>query len=247
VWGLDECDPTQSLKRQYETFSSMAAPKDPGLLLGRNDEYRKAEMFLPFQALEPSNICINEPYSFKTSHTAHSNESNQGEQTKTIALLSYKTSVFTLPSLNILTQFCRVSAWDSATGRLDLEIDPTSITASKCIALQDFITTTLKAKPSWLPVGQRKPDDISANFQKLLYNGILTVYLHGANPEKKVMGRAWQYMKGIWERGVGPGSFKKGQQIRVALRFQGLCFITLVNGVVRYRLQHQTVCIYHKA
>jgi hypothetical protein len=224
----------------------MAAPKDSGLLLGRNDEYRKAEIFLPFQALETSNICINEPYSFKTSQTNQESQNGGSNQTKTIALLSYKTSVFTLPSLNILTQFCRVSAWDSASGRLDLEIDHTSQTASKCLALQDFITTTLKLNPLWLPAGQRRPDDISANFQKLLYNGILTVYLHGANPEKKSMGRAWQYNKGIWERGVGPGSFKKGQQIRVALRFQGLCFITLANGVVRYRLQHQTVCVYHK-
>jgi hypothetical protein len=224
----------------------MAAPKDPGLLPGRNDEYRNAEIFLPFQALEPSNICINEPYSFKTTHAVQNTQSNQPEQTKTIALLSYKTPVFTLPSLNILTQFCRVFAWDSATGRLDLEIDPSSTTASKCHALQEFIMLTLKSKPAWLPASQRRPDDISANFQKLLYNGILTVYLHGANPEKKVMGRAWQYAKGIWERGVGPGSFKKGQQIRIALRFQGLCFITLANGVVRYRLQHQTVCVYHK-
>lgn len=231
----------------------MAAPKDPC----RSDECGKAEIFLPFQALETVNICINEPYTFKTSTNYYQslqgqqlqqgNQTHQNEQSKTIALLSYKTPVYTLPSLNILTQFCRVAAWDSTTGRLDLDIDPASTTATKCLALQDFITSTLKVKSSWLPTNQRRPEDISANFQKLLYNGIMTIYLHGSNPEKKVMGRAWQFNKGLWERGVGPGSFKKGQQIRVALRFQGLCFITLSNGVVRYRLQHQTVCVYHKS
>lgn len=222
----------------------MAAPKDPG----RPDDFGKTEIFLPFQALETSHICINEPYTFRTL-TIHyqGHQSQQNEQPKTIALLSYKTPIFTLPSLNILTQFCRVAAWDSTTGRLDLDIDPASKTAAKCLALQDFITSTLRQKSSWLPANQRRPEDISANFQKLLYNGIMTVYLHGSNPEKKVMGRAWQYVKGEWERGVGPGSFKKGQQVRVALRFQGLCFITLPNGVVRYRLQHQTVCVYHKS
>ena len=211
---------------------------------GKDPTYKEngfAEIFLPLQALEVSSIRIDEPKIFHTqSTTAHSNN-------RLLSNLSYQTSVYTLPKLAILTPFCKVLSWDSSTGRLDLELDSTSVTALKCEVFQEYIINTLHQKSSWFTNGQQSLETLRTNFQHIYHNHTLTVYLHGQNQEKKVVGRVWIWKNNTWQKGAGPTSFKRGQSLRVAIRFQGICFLPGHGGVTFTRLQHQVIAIYHKS
>lgn len=200
-----------------------------------------AEMFLPIQALEMGNIRIEEP-KIPTGPGIPSYAAD-----RPLAVLSYQTPSFFLPCLNIITQFLRVYSWDSSIGRLELEVDYDSITYLKCTALQDIIHSLLVEKPMWLLQHGIKPQDLRPNFQNILTHNILTIYLHGQNPEKKPMGRVWIWRDGSWQKGATASSFRKGQEIRVAMRLQGVCFLPTPMGKMRCRLQHQTVAIFHKA
>jgi hypothetical protein len=209
----------------------MPPPKEPGW----------TEMFLPLQALEVRNIHIDEPKACKGPGVP------LYAADRPIAALSYKTSTFAMPCLAILTPFLKVHSWDSLTGRLDLEVEQDSLTAIKCNALQETILDLLVSKPQWFQTSETKiEDEIRQNFQPILTGTILTIYLHGPNPEKKQMGRVWIWKSNQWQKGASSTSFKKGQQIRISLRLQGICFLPISNGKTRYRLQHQTVCIFYK-
>ena len=142
-----------------------------------------AEMFLPIQTLEMGNIHIEEPKI----------PSGPGipyyAAERPIAAISYQTTHFTMPCLNIITPFLRVYSWDSSTGRLDLEMDPENITLLKCTALQEVLLSLLSEKPAWLiQYGIKTAADLRANFQHILVDNIMTIYLHGQNPEKKTNG-----------------------------------------------------------
>jgi hypothetical protein len=206
-------------------------PKEPGW----------TEMFLPLQALEVGNIHIGEPKACKGPGVP------LYAADRPIAALSYKTSTFSMPCLAVLTPFLKVHSWDSSTGRLDLEVEQESLTAIKCMALQETILELLDSKPQWFQTGGIKTaEEVRQNFQPILTGSILTIYLHGPNPEKKQMGRVWIWRTNQWQKGASSTSFKRGQQIRIALRLQGICFLPTSNGKTRYRLQHQTVCIFYK-
>jgi hypothetical protein len=192
-----------------------------------------AEMFLPLQALEVRSIHITEPKMVKNTYSAERPVSN----------LSYKTSTFSLPFLSVLTPFVKVYSWDSTTGRLDLEVEQTSVTESKLFALQDTIIDLLAENIGWFPCFKTK-EDIKMNFQYILFGSIFTIYLHGPNPEKKQTGRVWIWKDNAWQKGASSVIFKKGQQLRVALRFQGVSLIKTANGKNRFRLQHQTISIF---
>ena len=196
------------------------------------------EIFLPLQALEVRNISISEPKPTKYTNTFSTIE-------KPLSLLSYKTETFNLPCLAVLTPFVKVYAWDPTIGRLDLEIEQNSITENKLFAMQDKILELLTENISWFP-GFKNIEDIKNNFQHILFGSIFTIYLHGLNPEKKQIGRVWIWNNDVWQKGASSTMFKKGQHLRVALRFQGVCAIKLTNGKTRLRLQHQTIAIFIK-
>jgi hypothetical protein len=200
-----------------------------------------AEMFLPIQTLEMGNIHIEEP-KIPIGPGIPSYAAD-----RPLAALSYQTPSYSLPCLNIITPLLRVFSWDSSTGRLELEVDYESITYLKCVALQDTIHNLLAEKTLWLLQYGIKPQDLRSNFQNILTHNILTIYLHGQNPEKKSMGRVWIWREGMWQKGATTGSFRKGHEIRVAMRLQGVCFLPTPTGKMRCRLQHQTVAIFHKA
>jgi hypothetical protein len=200
-----------------------------------------AEMFLPIQTLEMGNIQIDEP-KIPTGPGIPSYAAD-----RPISSLSYQTSTYSLPCLNIITPFLRVHSWDSSTGRLELEADYESITYLKFGALQEVILSLLAENPFWLiQYGIKTIAELRANFQHILTNNILTIYLHGQNPEKKPMGRVWIWREGVWQKGATVGTFRKGQEIRVGMRLQGVCFLPTQTGKMRCRLQHQTVTIFHK-
>jgi hypothetical protein len=199
------------------------------------------EMFLPLQALEMGKIQIEEPKASKGPGVP------QYAADRPIAALSYRSTIFTMPCLSILTTFLKVHNWDSITGRLDLETDIDSLTANKYNALQETIFNFLQNNPQWfINTGIKKFEELKSNFQPIISGNIISIYLHGHNPERKQTGRVWIWRTGTWQKGASVSSFKKGQQIRVAIRFQGICFLPTNNGKTRFRLQHQIVAIFHK-
>jgi hypothetical protein len=183
-----------------------------------------AELFLPIQSINTDSIQIQTP---KYSHA-----------NRPLSEFQYSTDDFSLTNLPILTTFLKVHSWDSSTGRLELETD--AITASKIITIQKRILTIVSSHPSWAS----RHTTVQQDFQYMYHNGIFTVYLHGANPDQAHTGRVWIWSASQWKKGVGATTLRKGQQIRLAIRFQGICTIQAEGSRIRYRIQHQTVAIY---
>jgi hypothetical protein len=202
------------------------------------------EGFLPLQALEIGCIEIQEPKLVSSPHLSTTVYSTE----RPIACLSYKTNIFKMPCLSILTPFCKVRSWDSLTGKLDLEVEEDSLTSIKLAALQQQIFSLLEENPQWFSLsGAKLKQDLMNNVQQLFQENILTVYLHGINPEKKQMGRAWIWKKNAWQKGVLSSTFQKGQEVRLALRFQGISFLHNRDTYkIKYRIQHQVVAAYLK-
>jgi hypothetical protein len=199
-----------------------------------------AEIFIPLQAIELSSIQLNEPTKLTgpgvPSYAIH----------RPISILSYTNSMFRIPVFSILTPFLQIHSWDSSTGKLELLVDSDPTVLTKCTLLQEHIIGLLASKPQWTNSYTRSKDELRANFQTLVQENCLTVYLHGPNPEKKQTGRVWIWQEGGWQKGASATSFKRGQSIRVALRLQGICFLQTLAKKMRYRIQHQVVTILHK-
>jgi hypothetical protein len=199
-----------------------------------------AECFVPMQNIDIGNIIIDEP----RKSTGPGIPPYAAD--RLLAPLSYKAPIFTQPTLAVLTPFLAVQNWDSSTGRLDLELDPKSQIAIKCWALQEYALSLLQSRPYWFPQAQRSHEQIAAAFQHMIQGTTMTIYLHGPNPENRQTGRVWLWKAHMWQKGAAPGSFKKGQRIRVALRFQGICFLKTLTGRLKCRFQHQTIAIIHE-
>lgn len=199
-----------------------------------------AEIFLPIQAFDISNLQTQEP----KKHSGIGVPAYVAN--RHLAQMSYHTSLLHLPCLALLTPFCKVASWDSSTGRLDLDLEDQPTMVTKLNALQESIQHTLLKQPKWLPNHQRTRSAIEQTFHKLLRGTTFTVYVHGPNPEGNQTGRVWMWKSGTWQKGVTHASFRKGQPIRLALRFQGICFLPSSNGDVFTRLQHQVISVIHK-
>lgn len=195
------------------------------------------EIFLPLQTLQPLKIELQEPKKLYT--PVHGFD-------RPLGILSYGTDTYKLPVLNILTPFVKVHSWDSSTGRLELECEPESLTYKHFHIIQDAIVHLLQAHPTWLKANGSSKEELKHTFQQMLKDTILTVYLHGQNQDTKPAGRVWIWKDGSWSKGVTPSSFKRGQQLRVALRLQGVCFLPHPGFQTRLRVQHQTVAVLHK-
>ena len=151
-----------------------------------------------------------------------------------------------MPTLAILTPFLKVSSWDSSTGRLDMEVDNHSLAFQKFLSIEETILDLLASHPSWLRAHKSAKEELKHTFQRILKDNIFTVYLHGLNQDTKPAGRVWIHKEGAWSKGATASSFKRGQQLRVAVRLQGVCFLQYPGQPTRLRIQHQTVAVLHK-
>jgi hypothetical protein len=196
------------------------------------------EMVLPLEHLDVSCVELEPPKRLR------SIESDMRYE-RVILPLSYKTSVFKMPNLAVLTPFMKVHSWDSSTGRLDFDLDPESCTYTKFIEFEQAIIKLLLQHPEWLDY---KTDNLQSHIERHLQysitDTILTLYLHGQNTSTKPMGRLWGWKQGTWTKGATQATFKKGQQLRVAVRFQGICFFPNAPTKSKYRMQHQTIAVY---
>lgn len=190
-----------------------------------------AEGFLPIQTIQTDAIHMYEP------------RVTQGIAPRYLANFEYKHPLFTMQGCNILLPFCKVMEWDSATGKLVLEIDCTT-TYNRCKQIQQKCMELLSSHIHWF---QRKKDYSSDTFQRFIHQQQLTLYIHGPNPEKSLSGRIWCWKNREWKKGVDEHSFSKGCFIKVALRLQGICMIGTQHGRSSFRIQHQVVAAYHKS
>lgn len=188
-----------------------------------------AEFFLPLSSIQTDAIQIHTPRPLHGSIRGRS-----------IIEFGYQTNEFSLYNLPILTPFLRIHSWDSTTGRLELETDPS--TSTKIVAIQKHLVTMLGSRKEWVS----DPTNIQHDFQYMIHNSILTVYLHGSNPNQSHTGHVWVWSGSQWKQGVGPTSIRNGQMIRLAIRFQGIVSLPSDGTRTRYRIQHQTVALYHR-
>jgi hypothetical protein len=198
-----------------------------------------AEMMIPLQGMDISKIILNSPQKV----------TGPGipvyAQDRPLASLQYHDTLYRLSCLSILTPFLTVIHWDSSIGKLELQVLQGTSTYIKFNLLQEFIINTItKYQRSWLEMSNSSATEIRSMFQHILSGERLILYLHGPNPEQKTCGRIWSWNKG-WFKGANSSSFKVGDEIRVALRLQGVCFLHQAHGS-KFRIQHQTVAVYHK-
>lgn len=225
---MDSIFPSHS-KRDFERYI------DDGMDNASSPNW--VECFIPLQALQIGGIELQEPR--KQMNSSHTYD-------KSIAALKYTTESFKLESLNLLTPFMKVANWDSSSGRLDFELEFDSISYKKLIAIQDTIIKQFQAHSTWLTEHGSSKEEFKQNFQQIVKHNIFSVYLHGQNQDTRPTGRVWIWKDGAWTKGATPTSFKRGQQLRVAFRLQGVCFLHLPGFQTRLRLQHQTVAVIQK-
>ncbi len=196
------------------------------------------EFFIPLETINIENIEITKIGRGSSHDKAHD----------IMYTLSYLTDTFILNSVPILTPFMKVHSWDSSTGRLELEADNDSTAYTKFSRIQelffDYLTANLDDFRKYSVFTKM---DLFNTFQQIVYKNIFVVYLHGINPQqKRNMGRVWVLGAGGWIKGVNIDTFKKGQQVRVAFRFQGISYSpggASSSGKIKCRLQHQTVAV----
>lgn len=196
------------------------------------------EFFIPLETINIENIQI-----IKTGRAPYHDKAHDMMYT-----LTYSTDDFSLSSIPILTPYMKVHSWDSATGRLELEADSESTAYTKFSYIQELFFDYLSANlDDFRKYGIFTKMDLFNTFQQIIYKNLFVVYLHGVNPQqKRNMGRVWVLGATGWEKGVNAETFKKGQQVRVAFRFQGISYSPGVGGStgkIKCRLQHQTVAV----
>jgi hypothetical protein len=187
-----------------------------------------AELFVPIQSIQADAIQIFEP------------RITQGAFQRLLAIIQYKHQSFTMQGCNFLLPFCKIHEWDSTTGKLVLELSCPS-TLYRLKQLQLKCIDLLQSNCHWF---QRSQENLTDQFQKFLTQQYFTVYIHGPNPEQTLSGRVWVWNQGAWKKGADTTTFTKGELIKLAIRFQGICMLPGRRN--SFRIQHQVVAVYQK-
>lgn len=166
---------------------------------------------------------------------------------KPICSLSYKDGPFSLQNLNILLPPLPIKEYDSASGKLILNLSENIQTAAKLFALQEYLLATVFLQQKlWFPESNRTKEQIQNLFQPFLEDTYLHLYCPIQIQEKKHSLYIWK--NGEWTCLSSPGVIQKGDIIRVGLRMQGISFQLSPQTSTwtgRFRVQHRIFCIYH--
>jgi len=195
------------------------------------------ELSIPIQALEIGKVHLS------SLQILPERNPKPGVENRPIAPLSYVDSGVTLPCLSILLPSLKITRWDPATGRLDLDLSNFQYVYTKLNTLQEYIISTVyMQQASWLGRSDLDHDTVRLLLQPLISHNTLTLFLHGPNPSLKVAGRAWLWNKGKWSRGSKVSSFVVGKEARICVRLHGLCLVNNKGDAVsRFRIQHQVI------
>jgi hypothetical protein len=185
-----------------------------------------AEVFLPLQTMNIKNIVVNPPISVYPIRTP-------------IATILYKDPMFTLQKISILTPFLTIHSWDPKKGRLELSDSSEGLSLLKLQAFYECLLKSLIAHPEWSGVPKITVDELKMRFQPIVANKLITLYINDQHDG------LYSYSK-KWVKGVTDDLLQPGQQVRIALRFQGLMFLKNDSPVTFYRLQHQITKLYFR-
>ena len=186
-----------------------------------------AEVFIPLEELNINDITIHPPTSAYPIRIP-------------TALISYTNTIYSLPKLSVFTPFFTIYSWNHLKGRLELEG-----CLSKFNDFFDYIVKTLIKNPEWCSQPKITYDDIKNKLQPFIINKRLVLYINTQKTEETVI---YVKEKNIIQRktDVSNDLFHPGQQVRIALRFQGIVFLKNSNGNLNFRIQHQVASVYIK-
>lgn len=166
---------------------------------------------------------------------------------KPLTPLAYNDGPFVMQHLNILLPPLPIKEYDATTGKLILNLSEHPQTASKLLALQEtLLSTVFNNQRMWFNDSNRPKEQIQALFQPFLESNLLHLYCPLQTTEKKHFLYLWN--DGAWGRLTSPNSLQKGHMIRVGLRMQGISYQMNPHTNTwtgRFRVQHRIICIYH--
>ena len=183
---------------------------------------RIIEVYIPIQNLDTTSIVVVPPVSIYPMKLP-------------VALISYKTPIYTIPRLSIFTKIVSVHSWDPNKFRLELT-DNEGFTILN--ELQEILIHKIVEHPEWSGSNKLTVEEIRTKFQPTILKNLLILYLHSNSVNKIILHSSDS------KKPVTHDSFHQGQLLRVAIRFQGLLFLKNAQGNLFYRLQHQVSAIY---
>lgn len=190
---------------------------------------------MPFQKLEVNKIVLG------------SLTKKPNRETKPIAPLGYLDGAMAMPILTILLPHMTIDSYNSANGRLDLQIDSPVIT-NKLTSIQSGLVTALaNSQQIWFGARSFSESEIEASFQPMVDGTKLHLYCPSTLVEKRKGSGVMKVWKdGHWIEGVRPGLLVAGQRIRVALQIQGISLQLTPEETWtgRSRLQHRILGIF---
>ena len=184
-----------------------------------------AEVFIPLEGLNIDDIIIHPPTSAYPIRIP-------------TALISYKNSLYELPKLSIFTPLMTIHSWDSIKGRLEMDG-----VFSKFNELYEMILKTLVKNPKWSSSVKTSYDEIKSKLQSFIINKRLVLYINTQKNDETIL---YTKKENILQRtyDITNDSFHSGQQVRIALRFQGIVFLKNSSANINYRIQHQVASVY---
>lgn len=191
------------------------------------------EWCVPLQKLETSKVVVGNIMT------------RMNREKKPIAPIGYTDTNIKMPVLTLLLPHGSVDTYNPISGRLDLLADQ-SWFYMKIQALQTTLLTSVFAnQQQWFGGNVFSQEEINRLFQPILNGNALQLYCPSTPQEKRKGGiRIWK--DGVWDDGVEPGLFTRGQRIRVVLQIQGISLQVGVsdgNWTGRSRLQHRILGI----
>ena len=185
------------------------------------------DMMLPLEAFDPNKLKIEPTKKLKCL---------QANIQRSICSLYYKDDLFILSPFSILTPFAKIHTWDFTSGKLELYLGVHSVFQTKFNSFQMSIRSLIDHEYVSKPY-----------FHPMLFGNILTIYLY-TKSEKFKDRETWYYNNNEWTTKLHENSFIKGEYIRIAIQFQGVCFLhDITKNEIKYRLQHQVKAIYLKS
>ena len=180
------------------------------------------EVYIPIQNLDTTAVVLTSPVSIYPMKLP-------------VALISYKTPIFTIPRLSIFTKKVSVHSWDPIKFRLELTDNESFRLLNE---LQEILIHKIVEHPEWSGSNKLTVDEVRSKFQPTILKNLLILYLHSNSADKIILHSTES------KKPVTHDSFHEGQLLRVAIQFQGLLFLKNAQGNLFYRLQHQISAIY---
>jgi len=208
------------------------------------------EWQLPLQKVEIGNINIGSPWG----HHVGERNGSRAISKKPMAPLSYFGTQFRLPCVSLIFPPLPVVEYNSTTGKLIFDMFEMNLASIKLNTLQDTIVNAIcYHQAGWFRTEFTK-EEISKGFHPIIQNNHLQLYCPSASASASASTteagvtednvRSIPLFKdGEWYNSFSPSDLKTGTRIRVAVKINGISFLTSDTGAWngRCRLQHRII------